>query len=365
MKSAVTTPGLGLPGLQGFARWWADGLLAWLPARWRHRLVRPPQRLLLQLQADRLQLWLAADGPAQTLASLPWPLAEGALDKALLGPARQLPRFWLLPASQVLRRPLRLPLAARARLQAVVGFEIDRQTPFAADQVSHDVHVLSQQDGHLQVELVVLPLTGLARVLEQAGPLAGTLAGIDVDAPGQRTLAVNLLPPAQRRRPPRGPYWLHGALLLAAGVLLGLAAERILDNRSQALQALQQQVQQQAGQARQVAIERQQLQSLVEGARFFDAQRNSKPTTVELWEELSARLPDGTVLEKLSIEGEQLQLIGMSDQAAGLVSALEGSTLLSRPALNGVMQAEPGQRRDRFTLTATLGKPTAGGGDGR
>ena len=32
MKSAVTTPGLGLPAMQGFARWWADGLLAWLPA---------------------------------------------------------------------------------------------------------------------------------------------------------------------------------------------------------------------------------------------------------------------------------------------------------------------------------------------
>lgn len=365
MKSAASVPGRELPGLRGFARWWADGLLAWLPARWRARLVRAPQRVLLQQQGDQLQLWLAADGPAQALARLPWPLAEGALDTALQGPARQLPRYWLLPASQVLRRPLRLPLAARSRLQAVVGFEIDRQTPFAADQVSHDVHVLSQHDDHLQVELVVLPLTAVAALLPQCGSLAGSLAGIDVDAGGQRTLGVNLLPAAQRNRPRQGPYWLHVALLLAGLVLLGLAGERIQDNRSQALQALQQQVQQQAGQARQVAVQRQQLQSLVDGARFFDAQRSSKPTTVELWEELSARLPDGTVLEKLSIEGEQLQLIGMSDQAAGLVAALEGSTLWSRPALNGVLQAEPGQRRDRFTLTATLGNPATGGADGR
>ena len=47
------------------------------------------------------------------------------------------------------------------------------------------------------------------------------------------------------------------------------------------------------------------------------------------------------------------------------MAALEGSALLSRPALNGVMQAEPGQRRDRFTLTATVGKPADGGEDGR
>ena len=366
MKSAASVPGLGLPGLQGFARWWADGLLAWLPARWRRRLLRAPQRLLLQVQGGQLHLWLASDQePAQALTTLPWPLADGALDKVLQGPARALPRYWLLPAGQVLRRPLRLPLAARSRLHAVVGFEIDRQTPFAADQVSHDVHVLGQGEGHLQVELVVLPLSGVSQVLEQAGPLAASLAGIDVDDGGQRTLAVNLLPVALRSRPRRGPYWLHGALLLAGLVLLGLGAERVLDNRAQALQALQQQVQQQALQARAVAVQRQQLQSLVDGARFFDVQRSSKPTTVELWEELSARLPDGTVLEKLSIEGEQLQLIGMSDQAAGLVSALEDSPLWSRPALHGVLQAEPGQRRDRFTLTATLGKPASGGADGR
>lgn len=365
MKSAVNRPGVRLPGLGEFLMWWRDGLLAWLPARWRARLVAPPRRLLLQREGGQLQLWSATDGQIQALASLPWPLPEAGLERVLAPAARLLPRYWLLPSGQVLRRPLRLPAAARQQLQAVVGFEVDRQTPFAADQVSHDVHVLSQQDGQLEVELVVLPLSGLARVLEQAGPLAGTLAGIDVDAGGQRTLAVNLLPPAQRSRPRRGPYWLHAVLLLAGLVLLGLAGERILDNRAQALQTLQQQVQQQAGQARQVAIERQQLQSLVDGARFFDAQRSSKPTTVELWEELSARLPDGTVLEKLSIEGEQLQLIGMSDQAAGLVTALEGSALLSRPALNGVMQAEPGQRRDRFTLTATVGKPADGGEDGR
>ena len=101
----------------------------------------------------------------------------------------------------------------------------------------------------------------------------------------------------------------------------------------------------------------------------MSAQRSARPTTVEVWEELSARLPDGTVLEKLSIEGEQLQLIGMSDQAASLVDALEGSPLWSRPALSGVLQAEPGQRRDRFTLGASLGASAgtgpAGGNDGR
>lgn len=373
MKSAVNRPGLRLPGLGEFLTWWRDGLLAWLPARWRARLVAPPRRLLLQREGGQLQLWSATEGQIQALASLPWPLPEAGLERVLAPAARLLPRYWLLPSGQVLRRPLRLPATARPQLHAVVGFEIDRQTPFAADQVSHDVHVLAQSDGQpggqLDVELVVLPLNVVEQVRADAGPLASSLSGIDVAIDGQRVLGVNLLPPALRSRPRRGNYVPSLVLLLAGGVLLWLGGERILDNRQQALAGLQQQVQQQARQAREVASQRQQLQALVDGARFFDAQRSARPTTVEVWEELSARLPDGTVLEKLSIEGEQLQLIGMSDQAASLVDALEGSPLWSRPALSGVLQAEPGQRRDRFTLGASLGASAgtgpAGGNDGR
>ena len=357
MKSAVNRPGWRLPGLGEFLAWWRDGLLAWLPSRWRSRLAAAPRRLLLQQQEEQLHLWLAAEGPAQLLATLPWPLQDGALERVLSAQARQLPRYWLLPAAQVLRRQLRLPAAASSRLHAVVGFEIDRQTPFSADQVSHDVHVLQRQQDQLDVELVVLPQAVLERVVSQAGSLASGLSGIDVQAGSEplQPLGLNLLPAAQRsapRRGRRGPLWL---LLLAGMVLLGLGCERVLENRRQALALLQAGVEQQALQAREVASQRQQLQALVDGAAFFDAQRTARPTTVELWEELSARLPDGTVLEKLAIEGPQLQLIGTSDQAAGLVGAMQGSALWSRPAINGVLQAEPGQRRDRFTLGASIG----------
>jgi general secretion pathway protein L len=43
-----------------------------------------------------------------------------------------LPRWLLLPAGSALRRRLPLPAAAANRLRDVVGFEIERQTPFAA-----------------------------------------------------------------------------------------------------------------------------------------------------------------------------------------------------------------------------------------
>ena len=91
---------------------------------------------------------------------------------------------FLLPAGQVLRRNLRLPAAAADRLRAVVGYEIDRQTPFEASQVSYDIRELgSAGEGLLQVELVAWPLRQLDGWRAQIGAWADVLAGVDaIDA---------------------------------------------------------------------------------------------------------------------------------------------------------------------------------------
>ena len=43
--------------------------------------------------------------------------------------------------------------------------------------------------------------------------------------------------------------------------------------------------------------------------------RAARPTAVEVMDELSRRLPDGTYLEKLAIEDERLTLLGLSNEA--------------------------------------------------
>ena len=76
-------------------------------------------------------------------------------------------------------------------------------------------------------------------------------------------------------------------------------------------------------------------------------------------DELSRRLPDGTYLEKLAMEGDRLTLIGFSNQAPALIAQLEGSTLWRSPAFAGALQPDPQSRREGFTLTAQLGRAPA------
>ena len=352
------------PGAGGFFAWWARSLAAWLPPRWRATLGLGRDRLLLADAGDAVQLRLERDdgvvGPMlEDVAVLPSFGDSDLVDplQPVLAPAlADLPRWLVLPAAAGLRRRLALPAAAGERLRDVVSFEIDRQTPFASDAVAFDARVLGRRagDGQLDVELVVVPRTGLQPHLDALGPLAAMLAGIDLADGNGRPLRVNLLPPAQRRQR-ADPARLWNLALAAVAVLaLALALWQVLANRRAAADAFEQSVDARAGEAREVAVQRQRLVDAVAGQTFLDQARAGRPSAIEIIDELSRRLPDHTYLEKLAIENDKLLLIGLSSDASSLVGRLEGSKLWRAAALTGAVQPDPRTNRDRFTLTADL-----------
>lgn len=353
------------PGAGGLWAWWTRALLAWLPVRWQNLLGVSGARLLLAPGAGHIDLARQQGELCLPLAALPLPVTPDAVDAALQSRDASLPRIALLPAAQVLRKPLRLPAAAEGRLHDVLRFEIDRQTPFTAAQVYFDVRLLQRRtDGQLDVELVAAPRFAVDALLSPRETWQGQLDGVDAADASGMPLGVNLLPEAQRRQRRDPMQRLNRLLLLGALVMLVLAAWQLLDNRRAAADRLAAQVEAGAVRARAVATQRQQLQDLVEGQAFFAQQRAQQPTATEVINALSQRLGDDTWLEKLSIDGGRMQLIGMSGSASSLVSTLEGAGLWKTPALTGVLQAGNGNSRERFTLTAELLAPTTEAANG-
>ena len=344
------------PRIAGFWRWWTQALATWLPQRVRELFGLARERLLLELAGDGLRISVEGASGLRLLGELP-PLADG-VDDPLAGLLAQrvarLPRWLLLPDGSALRRTLPLPAAAADRLREVLGFEIERQTPFPAVEVEYDARLLRRRgDGQVDAELVVVPRHALEARLAALGPLAGTLTGVDVAAGGE-ALGINLLPGARRHR--RVDPWMgwNLALALVAVVATAAALWQILDNRRAAADLFEAEVAQAAERARSASAQRQALVDLVEGMGFLQEARAARPTTVEVMDELARRLPDTTYLEKLSIEDTRILLIGLSNEAPSLVQRLEGSPLWRSPALAGALQPDPRSGRDRFTLTAEL-----------
>lgn len=352
-------------GLRGLLAWWGHALAAWLPARVRRVLGFDRGRLLLQAVPDGVALRLHRDGGLHELGIVPVPPeGEPALDPlaGVLAPAAlDLPRWLCLPAGSGLVRRLALPAAAADRLRDVVRFEIDRQTPFAAETVMFDARLLGLRaaDGQLDVELVVAPRERVDAVLAGLGPLGARLSGIDVAGADGLPRGVNLLDPAARGRR-RDPWQLWNRVLAATAVLaVAGTLWAVLQNRRAAADALEAEVDARARPAREAAIQRQALVDLLEGQAFLDRLRRERPPSVAVMDELTRRLPDGTYLEKLAIEQDKLTLMGLSNQASALVTQLQGSALWHAPALAGAVQPDPATNRDRFTLVAEVGPADA------
>ncbi len=342
-------------GPRSFLAWWGQALATWLPARWRVLLGLTGDRLFFQRQGDEVEMTWLEGTQRHALARLPATATPDDV-RALLGRRlAELPRWWLMPTGMALRRRVLLPAAASDRLRDVLRFELDRQTPFTANEACFDARVLGvREDGQLDVELAAVPTSAFSDGLARLGALASDMAGADVaDADGV-PLGVNLLPEAARvarQAPQRG---LHRVLAAVALVALVIGAWGVLDNRRAAADLFAAQVDSRADAARQVATQRQQLVDLVAGTGTLNQTSARRPTALEVMDDVTRRLPDNTYLEKLAIEGDRLTLIGFSPEASGLVARLQGSPLWRNPALSGALQPDPRTRMDRFTLTAEL-----------
>lgn len=345
--------------LPRFFSWWGGELAALLPDAWRRLFGGGAQWYLLQRLDGRWEL--RRTGELEPRAQ--WPRgAEAAIEQAALAAAvREVDRedlrlALLLPAGRVLRRRLLLPRAAADNLQQVAAFEMDRQTPFRVEQVYYAATELDAPapEGRFHAELVAVPRDTLDPLLAELEAAGIRVDAVDV-AEGAGRLGVNLLPPARvpRRSNPR--QRLNLALAAAAVLLLVLVLGQWLHNRSQALAAMQAQVEGMQAEAQQVARLRQELQDNAGAAGFLVRRKQNRVTMLELLLDLTRRLPQNAWLERLSVDpGGQVGFQGQAPQAAALIDALKDSKIVRDPNFQGSIQPDPATGKERFYMVAQL-----------
>ena len=334
-----------------------EALRDWLPATWRRQLAAGPRRLWMQVLGPTLRLERELDGHREPLGMVDAEEHEllGMLH-ARLSTDGATTHWLLLEPGQVLRRVLTLPLAAEARLRDVLAHEIDRQTPFTPDQVAFEARVLERDTTarQLRAELLVWPKAAIEATLARLGPLAASLAGVDVRGEDGAPLGVNMLPPARRHVAVDSARQWH--LLFAAGAFVALVAAMLLirGNRADAVASLEAQVAASEVEVREVRRLRNALVARNDAANFLARARAAQPTMLELLAELTSRIPDDTSLEKLAVADGKIVLIGQSQRAPALVALLQDSALIKSPALAGAVQKDPRTGLDRFNLTAVV-----------
>jgi general secretion pathway protein L len=356
--------------LPGFLRWWGGELRELLPVRWRGWFSSGADWHLLQHSGT--QWTLRRSGHREPLAS--WDDASdtvagdlhappAALVAALRGVDPEDRRLaLLLPPVVVLRRPLTLPLAARDNLLQVVAFEMDRQTPFSVAQVYYAVRELDTPAGagRFNAELVAVTRSTVDPLLTRLREQSVSIDAVDLALADDR-LGINLLPPEQTPHHVRPRRRLNLVLAAACVLLLGLLLGVWLHNRQAALEQMQADVESMRGDAQQVASLRQQLQDNAGAAGFLAQRKKNTISMLSLLQEVTARLPETTWLERLSVDNSgQIGFQGQSQQAAKLLDALKDSRLITDASFQGSIQPDPTTGKERFYLTARVNQPKGG-----
>ncbi|QKF52635.1 PilN domain-containing protein [Pseudomonas graminis] len=332
--------------------------LAPLQARVRSQWRDSPAQHLWQAWLEELQALLPAGVRARLMPQvrerlIDWPLPEHIAHET----GERL--ILMLPAGMVLAQPLQLPLAALRDLHSVVGFELDKYTPYPREQMHYVARVTSKGKALAQVLLVAVLRERLQPVIDTCTARGLPLYAVDArNAKGER-LNVDLLP-AQLKPAVAGSARLPRFLAVVCGALLLTCMVLWLDARTAQVEAMQQHVDEQRNQVQAVQNLRRELINTQGAARYLAQQKAAQPTTSSVLADLTGCLGADTWVEQLEIaEGGSVSITGQSVKASALISRMKDCRTLTDAQFQGIIQPDAQTGKERFSLRAQLRKEAA------
>lgn len=364
----------------GIFAWWLGELHALLPRRWREAAPRR-QALLLLLDEPFVRVFERRRRQVRSMGVLPLPAAAGSgtPDEQDRAPLPKLDRnlrralerhreatVLVLGQNDALTCTDLLPAAAEDDLPQIMAHKIDLLTPWTADQVYAAQRIVGERpDGMLEVLLAVAPRRVVDRARARLAALGVQPQAVDLALDGDlHTAGVDLL---QGSVPVRRRGWLTQLLgfLLIAALLTGIGfGSYAIYRRHVAIQEQQQLVQALEARLADLPELRGKITAMQAQINFLIAQRRDRPSPLIVIEVLSRLLPDSVWLTDFTLDGNEVVITGLAEDASPLVALVEGAphfeqVRFNTPSTRVRMAAGDGEEHDmeRFSLRAVVKAP--------
>ncbi|MBV9735698.1 MAG: hypothetical protein JO209_07285 [Acidisphaera sp.] len=254
----------------------------------------------------------------------------------------------------LLERAVTLPLAAERDPERVLGYEMDRLTPFAADQVFWTWSIIERDRvrNRLQLRLSLVPkaeLAGAIALLEQVGQAP---TAVEARSPEGAPRIIRL-----HRAPTRSQQWQRRSVMVLGGACAVLAVvaailpfllQSLARQRVEAeIAALRPAVQQAEALRRQIAARAADTDVVA-----AESARTGDPLAVLA--AVTEILPDDTYLTELTLSQRRLGLNGQSAAAARLIAALAADPSIRNPAFSAPVTHSDIGHGDLFAISAEI-----------
>jgi len=261
----------------------------------------------------------------------------------------------ILHADWFLLRPLDLPKQAGEFLEGIIRSQIDRLTPWSGADAAFGWSTPTEAaKGRITLTVVATARALVLPYVEALTPL------------GVKSIVVSTFPGEARGSVPIEILWQRSvgaldtgkvrralvAVLLLAVLLMGLAdaADQIVASNLDA---------QKSGIERRIAEHRSITQRDGSGgassvAPALERRKHEMPSSVVVLEALSQILPDHTYATELRVEGDKLQVVGVTHDAPSLIQLIEQSPHFKRAIFLAPTTRSPGDPGERFHIEARI-----------
>ncbi len=343
--------------IKSFLQWWGRELAFLIPQKLKQLLSDRSGNLVFTVtdQGFNVELYRDAESKPVFSQNLDSEDRDGyeALKKRYPD-IQKADRILRLTDAEAIKKIIYLPAAAQENLGQVVGFELDRYTPFKPEQVYFSVvPIETTEEGQLKVLLVLTRRESLDAKLDQLNawfvrpsrveylPLIGAIPPHNLQPfqPGSNKLAQSI-------------HWLLSGVMM---ILLLAVLVFPVWHEKQAVDLLKNQIKALEKETRIVDEQQLKIDALRDETQRLINIKEQTPEMAAVLNELSRLLKDDTWLTHLQYSETHMQIQGQSPAASGLISVLEASPFFSKVSFASPLTQDKTTGLERFQISMDVG----------
>jgi general secretion pathway protein L len=262
----------------------------------------------------------------------------------------------VLQPSRFLFRPLELPKRAAEYLEGIVRSQIDRLTPWMANEAVYSwTPPIDAANDRIHLMIAATARATVAPYLQAIATLGSASTVVTTIALNPDSNAAPIKVYEQRMgsavdvariRPILVAVFLLSGLLTTISVGVSAMVANNLGSEQQEL-------------LRKISARRAAMRSVNDlsggsALQMLERRKQTTPSSVIVLEALSALLPDDTYVTELRVEGEKLQIVGITSDAPSLIQLIEQSPHFARATFFAPTTRSPGETKDRFHIEARI-----------
>jgi general secretion pathway protein L len=342
--------------LMDYWTWWKEELASVIPMPLRELLIST-NKLVLEIINSDAEIYRVVGSKKNHIARTSIKdLSSNQLGN-IIRESNVTERILVISKQQVLEKHVTFPMATEENIREVLSYEMDRLTPFTANQVYYDYILVARdkQKSTIQLKLIIVPKQRVDNLLNELAQMGFKPHVLTVNTGKEEKEAqINLLPVEKRDKKINALKIVNYTLAGIAVLLLCIALMLPIWNKVKYIETLEPELEEYGVSAEKIITLRKQVEKAEEEALFLVEKKQKSIMMLRVIDELTQIIPDDTWINQVDVDDNEVHLYGESVSSASLLPIIESSKIFSSAQFRSPVTQNRRNDTERFHLSAQI-----------